>query len=142
MYHMVTGRPPFEGDSPSAVMHKHLKEPLTPPDHINIALSAGLGEIIETSMAKNADERYSSVADMLEDLWAVRRNEPPIHAHKAVDIEQIAKIEETARTVDIEPTDGQAKNRVWTEPAGITLLVLAGCSLVVNLIFLVIFFNK
>jgi hypothetical protein len=31
MYHLVTGRPPFEGDTPSAVMHKHLKQPLFPP---------------------------------------------------------------------------------------------------------------
>jgi len=41
MYHLVTGRPPFDGETPSAVMHRHLKTPLTPPDHINTALSAG-----------------------------------------------------------------------------------------------------
>jgi len=31
MYHMVTGQPPFDGDTPSAVMHKHLKTPLVRP---------------------------------------------------------------------------------------------------------------
>src|SRR5215203_1020443 len=39
LYHLLTGRPPFEADTPAAVMHKHLKAPLTPPDHINTALS-------------------------------------------------------------------------------------------------------
>jgi serine/threonine-protein kinase len=54
MYHLVTGQAPFEGDTPSAVMHKHLKQPLVPPDHLNTALSAGIGEIIEAAMAKTA----------------------------------------------------------------------------------------
>src|SRR6266550_8604629 len=35
MYHIVTGRPPFEADTPAAVMHKHLKQPLQPADHVN-----------------------------------------------------------------------------------------------------------
>jgi len=43
LYHIVTGRVPFEADTPSAVMHKPLKNPLTPPDHINTALSVGIG---------------------------------------------------------------------------------------------------
>ncbi len=53
LYHMVTGRVPFEATSPSDVMKKHLHEPLIPPDHINTALSAGISEVIEVMMAKN-----------------------------------------------------------------------------------------
>lgn len=136
IYHMVTGRPPFEGDTPSAVMHKHLKEPLIPPDHINMALSAGLGEIIETSMAKNRDERYASVEDMLEDLAAVRRNEPPIHAHKAVNIDDIAKLEDN-RTVDIEPPNQGRGAGIWTHPGVIGLIALTACSWVILLIVIV-----
>lgn len=137
MYHMVTGHPPYEGETPSAVMHKHLKQPLIPPDHINVALSAGIGEIIETAMAKNKDERYATTQDMLEDLHAVRKNEPPIHAHKAVDLEQIQKIEESARTVDIEPLENLSPS-IWSHPAVIALLAWAGCSVVVILILLVL----
>src|SRR5215211_7494274 len=55
MYHLVTGRPPFDGETPSAVMHKHLKQPLIPADHVNTSLSAGVGEIIDVAMAKNRD---------------------------------------------------------------------------------------
>src|SRR4051794_26892614 len=127
MYHLVTGTPPFDGDTPSAVMHKHLKQPLVPPDHINTALSAGLGEIIETAMAKNRDERYATTEDLLDDLWAVRRGEPPIHARKNVDIEQIAKIEENAHTVDIEPSEVSTEQPIWLHPIVITLIALAGC---------------
>src|SRR5204862_194002 len=70
LYHMVTGRAPFEADTPSAVMHKHLKEPLIPPDHLNTSLSAGISEIVEVAMAKRREERYASTKDMLEDLRA------------------------------------------------------------------------
>jgi eukaryotic-like serine/threonine-protein kinase len=143
LYHMVTGKTPFEGDTPSAVMHKHLKQQLIPPDHINTALSAGMGEIIETCMAKNRDERYASTEDLLEDLWSVRRGEPAVHARKAVDIDQLAKIEETAaNTIDIEPNeDGQPhipRPYLWNQPLVITLIAVAGISIVVNLIMFVI----
>jgi serine/threonine-protein kinase len=141
MYHMVTGHPPFEGDTPSAVMHKHLKEALTPPDHINIALSAGLGEIIETAMAKNKEERYASTEDMLEDLWAVRKNEPPVHAHKAVDLDEIEKIEATAnKTVDIAPTDQQ--HNIFSHPGVIALMVLTSISWLALIIVAIVAFSK
>src|SRR5438552_10065407 len=94
LYHLVTGHPPFEGESPSAVMHKHLKQPLVPADHVNTALSAGIGEIIDMSMAKRREDRYQSTVDMLEDLRAVRRGAPPEHARRAVDLDSLAKMEE------------------------------------------------
>src|SRR2546423_5059318 len=104
LYHLVTGRPPFEGETPTAVMHKHLKTPLVPADHVNTALSAGLGEIIDVCMAKKREERYNSTEDLLEDLKAVQRHQPPLHARRSVDIEQFAKVEETGKTVDLVET--------------------------------------
>jgi eukaryotic-like serine/threonine-protein kinase len=139
MYHMVTGRPPFDGDTPSAVMHKHLKQPLIPPDHVNTALSAGIGEIIELAMAKSRDERYPSTEDMLEDLRAVRTGHPPIHARRQVDIEHLTKIEESGRTVDIEPHAHLAG--IWSNPIVVTLLIVSGLSLLFNLILLIVVLN-
>lgn len=84
-YHMVTGRVPFDGTTPSAVMHKHLKEPLIPPDHLNKTLSAGVGEIIEVMMAKNPDDRYPSMAELIADMQAVLNGEPPFQARQKYD---------------------------------------------------------
>ena len=81
-YHMLTGRVPFEGPTPSAVMHKHLKEPLTPPDHLNTRLSSGCGAMIEMLMAKNRDERYPSARELLIDLALLARGEPPQYAQQ------------------------------------------------------------
>ncbi|MCD6364409.1 MAG: serine/threonine protein kinase [Planctomycetes bacterium] len=85
LYHMVTGRVPFEAPTPAAVMHKHLKEPLVPPDHINTELSAGLGEVVEVMMAKSRDGRYASTSDLLVDLEAIAEGKPPPLAHMQID---------------------------------------------------------
>ena len=84
LYHVVTGRVPFEAPTPVAVMHKHLKEPLVPPDHINTSLSAGLGEVVEVMMAKDRNRRYPSTADLLVDLEAIAAGEAPLQARKQI----------------------------------------------------------
>jgi len=141
MYHLVTGRPPFDGDTPSAVMHKHLKQPLTPPDHINTALSAGIGEIIELSMAKNRDDRYHGTEEMLEDLKLVRAGEAPVHARRNVSLEHIGEIEETAKTIDQDP-ELIDNTPFWKHPIVIGLMVWSGVSALTILIMLVLLLTK
>ncbi|MFA9477035.1 serine/threonine-protein kinase [Phycisphaerales bacterium AB-hyl4] len=92
LYHMVTGQVPFEGPSPSAVMHKHLKEELTPPDHLNTELSTGIAEIIEVCMAKDPEQRYANTADLLQDLEAVQSGEPPMQARHMFDLGSITAL--------------------------------------------------
>ncbi|MFG0259601.1 MAG: serine/threonine protein kinase, partial [Phycisphaerales bacterium JB041] len=82
LYHMVTGSVPFDGKNPSAVMHKHLKAELVPPDHVNPKLNAGISEVIEMMMAKDPRKRYRSCADLLLDLREVRSGGSPTIAHK------------------------------------------------------------
>jgi serine/threonine protein kinase len=93
-YHMVTGKVPFTGDDSAAIMRKHLKEKLVPPDHINTSLSAGVSEVIEIMMAKHREDRYSNVEELLMDLEALRQGHPPLQAHKRFDVEMLEKLEE------------------------------------------------
>ena len=95
-YHMVTGQVPFEGPNPSAVMHRHLKDDLVPPDHINPALSAGVAEIIEVAMAKSLPKRYATTEDLLQDLEQARRGEKPAIARTIVDIASLASLDTQA----------------------------------------------
>ena len=142
MYHLVTGHPPFEGDSPSAVMHKHLKQALVPADHVNTALSTGVGEIIDVSMAKKREERYQSTKDMLEDLKAVRRGEPPTHARRAVDLDSLAQMEENSGgTIDITPENPQ-ESSIWSQPLILPLIFAAGISLLANIGLIVLYILK
>ena len=132
LYHIAVGRPPFTGDSPSAVMHMHLKDDLVPPDHLNPALGSGLSEIIEVCMKKNRDQRYQQTADLLEDLKAVEAGDAPIHARQGPDLAALAELERSPQhTVDIEP--GYRLN-VWQDPRVIVLLAVAAASLIGNLL--------
>jgi len=99
-YHMVTGRVPFDGPNPSVVMHKHLKEDVVAPDHINPSLSAGIGEVIEVCMAKDPKKRYSNTTDLLDDLESLLRGEAPMQARKQFDLASLTALESSA--IDIE----------------------------------------
>ncbi len=94
LYHMLTGQVPFEGANPSAVMHKHLRAELVPPDHINPALSTGISEIVEVCMAKDPDQRYATANDLVADLEAVFKGEPPMQARKMFDLSSLAALEQ------------------------------------------------
>jgi serine/threonine-protein kinase len=142
LYHMVTHKPPFDGETPSAVMHKHLKQPLTPADHVNTNLSAGIGEIIDVSMAKDREERYRTTEDMLEDLEAVRQGKPPPHAHQNVDLNKLGDIEQKGKTVDLLDTGGEGGSPMLTHPFVIALLAGVGVSVLVNVILLVVLLTK
>ena len=94
LFHMVAGRVPFEASAPSEVMKKHLKEPLVPPDHINTALSTGISEVIEVMMAKDRNERYSTMDEVIADLEAVRDGRPPLLARQKFNFEALGELEE------------------------------------------------
>ncbi|NLX12304.1 MAG: serine/threonine protein kinase [Phycisphaerales bacterium] len=135
-YHMVTGRVPFEGTTPAAVMHKHLKEPLVPPDHIVSTLSAGVGEVIERMMAKKTTDRYNSFSDLILDLEAIYRGEPPLQARSQVDAgllhelgEKGEAIEEQDYDVDDEPSLARV-SLVWV----FVLAAGLGVSIIINII--------
>ena len=92
-YHMLTGRVPFDGPNPSAVMRRHLRQHLVPPDHVNAQLSSGVSSIIEVMMAKDREDRYASTSDLLDDLQAVSEGGPPIQARRNIDFLDLVQIE-------------------------------------------------
>jgi serine/threonine-protein kinase len=92
LYHMVTGNVPFDGKNPSSVMHKHLKAPLIPPDHVNPKLSNGISEVIEMMMAKDPRKRYKHSKDLLIDLRALKAGQPPVIARHEVKVEELANL--------------------------------------------------
>ena len=134
LYHLVTRRVPFDGDTPAAVMHKHLKEPLVPPDHVKTSLSLGLGEAVEVMMAKSRDERYASTSDLIMDLEAVARGEPPLQAHKAIDpttLRELGRAEEP-----LGEAAAYAGQRVWNPSAALFYAVLAALAISILLNFI------
>lgn len=132
-YHMVTGRVPFEATTPPEVMRKHLKEPLIPPDHINTALSAGCSEVIEMMLAKNKADRYASSEELLTDLEAVRRGEPPLAARRKFNIQDLQQLQDGQ---NIEPEE-ISDNDAMLSRYKVLLVILS--SVIAVLVLLVIF---
>lgn len=87
LYHMVTGRVPYSGETPNEVMRKHvdLNVAIVPPDHLNTNLSGGLGMVVETMMAKNREHRYQTPDDLILDLKCLMRDESPMIAGQKLD---------------------------------------------------------
>lgn len=71
LYHMVTGRAPFEGETSREVMLKHLKQKLVPPDRYNLELSFGICKLIEKMLSKHPKNRQATTRQLLEDLQSV-----------------------------------------------------------------------
>jgi hypothetical protein len=68
LYQLVTGRLPYEADTPLAVVIKHINESLPMPRQANPEVSEPVERVILKAMAKNPDDRYQHVSDMLNDL--------------------------------------------------------------------------
>jgi serine/threonine protein kinase/beta-lactam-binding protein with PASTA domain len=68
LYELVTGAPPFIGDSPVAVAYQHVREDPKLPSSINPAIPAELDAILLKAMSKNPANRYQSAAEMRNDL--------------------------------------------------------------------------
>lgn len=68
LYELLTGQPPFTGDSPVAVAYQHVREDPTPPSYVNPDVPRMLDAIVLKAMAKNPANRYQSGAEMRADL--------------------------------------------------------------------------
>ncbi|MGB0716939.1 MAG: serine/threonine protein kinase [Phycisphaerae bacterium] len=137
-YHMVTGRVPYDGNTPSAVMHKHLKEPLEPPDHVNHALSSGVGEIIEVMMAKKPEDRYPTCNEVIADMEAVINGEAPFQARTKYDhslLETLATSGEVITTAGKGSRSAEQEGLVSTVWV-IILGLLFGMSALINVILI------
>jgi eukaryotic-like serine/threonine-protein kinase len=68
MYELLTGRPPFTGDSPVAIAYQHVRENPTPPSQLDPTLPPWADQIVLKAMAKSTTDRYQSAADMNADI--------------------------------------------------------------------------
>lgn len=68
LFELLTGRPPFRGDSPVAVAYQHVSEPPVPPSVLNPAVSPALDAVTLHSLAKNRFDRFQSASEFRADV--------------------------------------------------------------------------
>ena len=88
LYEMVTGRQPYEADTPMAVALKHITDPVPHILTANPKLPQGMDMVIQKAMAKDRDDRFASSKEMIDALHAVMRGDTtklqPVSAPKTV----------------------------------------------------------
>lgn len=75
MYEMLTGRKPFDGETPVAVALKHMNEEPVRPSEYNSNIYKGLEEIVLHAMEKDPTKRYQSASGMIRDIEAFKADQ-------------------------------------------------------------------
>ncbi|TXL57433.1 Stk1 family PASTA domain-containing Ser/Thr kinase [Aeromicrobium terrae] len=68
LYELLTGRPPFVGESPVSVAYQHVREDARPPSQLNPDVSTAVDHIVAKALAKRTDDRYQSADEMRRDI--------------------------------------------------------------------------
>jgi serine/threonine-protein kinase len=84
LYEMVTGRPPFQGDSPVAIAYQHVQETPVPPAQLNPDVPPDLQAVILRALAKRPEDRYATANDLRADLLRFREGRTPVATTMAV----------------------------------------------------------
>jgi eukaryotic-like serine/threonine-protein kinase len=76
LYELVTGVPPFQGDSPVAVAYQHVRENPVMPSARNPEVPRAIDSIVMKALAKNQYNRYQTAGEMRGDLQRALANQP------------------------------------------------------------------
>jgi eukaryotic-like serine/threonine-protein kinase len=97
LFELITGSPPFTGDSPVAVAYQHVRENPPPPSTINPDVPPELDAIVLKAMAKNPANRYQSAGEMRADLIRAI-NGRPVEAEPVMTADEVTTVLGGART--------------------------------------------
>lgn len=75
LYEMLTGRPPFTGDSPMAVAFQHVSAEAPPPGSLNADVAQSLDAVVTKALCKDPAARYQSAEEMRENLLGVLKGD-------------------------------------------------------------------
>jgi len=87
MYEMATGKLPFEADSPVSIALKHIQEEPVPPKQINSRIPDSLNKLILKAMEKDANKRYQTAREMINDLQKIKEDPNVVLVGKTEEVE-------------------------------------------------------
>jgi serine/threonine protein kinase/beta-lactam-binding protein with PASTA domain len=102
LYELLTGRPPFHGETAVATAYQHVSETPAPPSRLNSAVTPALDAVILHALAKDRFERFQSAADFKSDLQAAVSGKLP-------DRQQLVPVDDFSSTLfGVNPSTGAA----------------------------------
>jgi eukaryotic-like serine/threonine-protein kinase len=75
LYEVLTGKPPFSGETPVSIAYQHVSGVLVAPSKIVPELPAGIDTLLTVALAKNPEDRYQTAGLMLDDLYKIKGGE-------------------------------------------------------------------
>ena len=114
LYEILTGEPPFIGDSPVAVAYQHVREDPIPPSQRHTGISPELDAVVLKSLAKNPDNRYQTAAEMRTDLIRVHSGETPDAPKVLTDAERTSLLASTG-SMHQAPTEQLTPHRAYRD---------------------------
>ncbi|MHA7984721.1 Stk1 family PASTA domain-containing Ser/Thr kinase [Rathayibacter sp. CAU 1779] len=79
LFEMLTGRPPFRGDTAVAVAYQHVSEQPVKPSSLNARVSPAFDMVVLRALAKDRYQRYQTAAEFRDDLELAASGQVPIH---------------------------------------------------------------
>lgn len=104
LYEMVTGKLPFEAESPVSIALKHIQEEVVPPKQVNSKIPNSLSELIIKAMDKDPNRRYQSAKEIVTDLEKIK-NDP----NTIIDSKEVLADKDDGRTIIMAPVNSQVK---------------------------------
>ncbi|MEV6240210.1 Stk1 family PASTA domain-containing Ser/Thr kinase [Lentzea sp. NPDC051838] len=111
LFELLTGEPPFTGDSPVAVAYQHVREDPKAPSQLNPKVSPQLDAIVLKAMSKGPANRYQSAAEMRADLVRVLSGQRPSAPAVMTAEDRTAVMNEQARTPRTQVMSGGGRHR-------------------------------
>jgi serine/threonine protein kinase len=110
LYELLTRQPPYDGDTPLAIMMKHINTPLVPPYLVNPKIPGDVNEIVLKMMAKDPKERYQDYEPLIRDMESAK-------IHRLSKERRSAEMEHFAGNAATVMVDGSNNNDGATTPA-------------------------
>ena len=128
MYEMMSGRPPYDGESPVAVAIKHINGGAVMPSTLNPNIPGGLEQIIMHAMAVDPGERYVSATKMLADMDAFRRDPGMLFDYNVPPLDAVIRMQKPPLVLDPERPKTQAQRDVQRKTGAAAGAAAAGAA--------------
>ncbi len=134
LYELLTGRPPFTGDSPVAIAYQHVTERPQAPSTFDPEIASDIDAIVLTGLAKRPSERYASAAEMRGDIERALDGQPVTAKLPTVDspTESMPALHASSTAV---ATRQRTSTAIWLGSLIAVVVVVLGAMLVLLKIF-------
>ncbi|MEY3407497.1 MAG: Stk1 family Ser/Thr kinase [Actinomycetota bacterium] len=141
LYELLTGQPPFVGDSPVSIAYQHVSEPPMLPSGLNPAIPTSFDGVVLKALAKSPAERYQSAAAMRADIESLLSGVTPAGVGSvspvpaAVDPDATQAIAKVVSDIEVLTEEKKPNYAVWGAAGAAVLALVAGAIFMLTSLF-------